>query len=91
MLTCPLRITGKQSGNLVSAGERRGAGGDSMTDYRKVRAAVGCPKCAAKPSNPCVNAYGSQMRLLHPCRWRAAAEEGKRLRIEAMVNSSLST
>jgi len=62
-----------------------------MTDYRKVRAAVGCPKCAAKPSNPCVNAYGSQMRLLHPCRWRAAAEEGKRLRIKAMVNSSLST
>ena len=41
-----------------------------MTDYRKVRAAVACPRCAAKPGNPCVNAYGSQMRLLHPCRWR---------------------
>jgi hypothetical protein len=63
-----------------------------MTDYRKVRAAVACPRCAAKPGNPCVNAYGSQMRLLHPCRWRAAAgEEGKRLRIKPMVNSSSST
>ena len=35
--------------------------------------AVTCPVCAAKPGNPCINAYGSQMWLLHPPRWRAVA------------------
>jgi hypothetical protein len=47
-------------------------GEGDMTDYRKATA-VECPRCAAKPGNPCVNAYGNQMPLLHPCRWRAAA------------------
>ena len=49
------------------------APGGGMTDYLRARA-VACPRCAAKPGNSCVNAYGSQMRLLHPCRWRAVAE-----------------
>jgi hypothetical protein len=48
---------------------KRPADGD-MTDYRKARA-MACPRCAAKPGNPCVNAYGGQMSLLHRCRWRA--------------------
>jgi len=45
-----------------------------MTDYRKARATA-CPRCAAEPGNPCVNAYRTRMPLLHPCRWRAAAGE----------------
>ena len=45
-----------------------------MTDYRKARATA-CPRCAAEPGNPCVNAYGTRMPLLHPRRWRAAAGE----------------
>jgi hypothetical protein len=44
-----------------------------MTDYRKATG-VACPRCAAKPGNPCVNDYGSRMWLLHPGRWRAAAK-----------------
>jgi hypothetical protein len=49
-----------------------------MTDYR-VTTEVACPKCAAIPGNPCTNANGSKMPLLHPSRWRVAAgrEEGK--------------
>ncbi|MGN6334431.1 zinc finger domain-containing protein [Mycobacterium sp.] len=43
-----------------------------MTDYQEAKAIV-CPTCAAKPGNPCVNAHGSRMWLLHPTRWRAAA------------------
>jgi hypothetical protein len=43
-----------------------------MPDYRKAKA-VECPRCTAKPGNPCVNEYGNQMSLLHPWRWRAAA------------------
>jgi hypothetical protein len=42
-----------------------------MTDYQEARA-MACPTCAAKPGNPCVNAHGGRMRLLHPSRWRAA-------------------
>jgi hypothetical protein len=61
----PPRITGKQSGNLVSAGGAEAPRGDSMTDYQKATA-VTCPRCAAKPGGPCVNAYRSRMRLLHP-------------------------
>jgi hypothetical protein len=52
-------------------------GEDDMTDYRQA-SAMACRRCAAKPGNPCVNAYGSRMPLLHPCRWRAAA--GKKAR-----------
>ena len=43
-----------------------------MSDYQKARA-VACPNCTAQPGNPCVNAYGNRMQLLHPARWRVAA------------------
>ena len=45
-----------------------------MTDYEKARG-MACPRCAAEPGNPCVNAHGRRMGLLHhPCRWRMAAD-----------------
>jgi hypothetical protein len=43
-----------------------------MTDYEKAKA-MACPRCAAKPGDPCINANGNKMWLLHPPRWRAAA------------------
>lgn len=42
-----------------------------MTDYHKARA-MACPSCAAKPGDPCINANGSKMWLLHPPRWGVA-------------------
>jgi hypothetical protein len=43
-----------------------------MTDYEKAKA-MACPRCAAKPGDPCINSNGNKMWLLHPPRWRAAA------------------
>jgi hypothetical protein len=61
-----------------SSRRRKRLGEIAMTDYR-VTTEVACPKCAARPGNPCTNANGSKMPLLHPSRWRVAAgrEEGK--------------
>jgi hypothetical protein len=75
MLSDSGRFRGQRKGGQKAkkaAPKRPGEGG--MTDYRTARA-VACPRCAAKPGNPCVNAFGSQMRLLHWCRWRAAKGE----------------
>jgi len=41
-----------------------------MNDYELARA-MGCPRCAARPGDPCINANGTKMWMLHPprCAW----------------------
>ncbi|MGN6337145.1 zinc finger domain-containing protein [Mycobacterium sp.] len=44
-----------------------------MNDYELART-MGCPMCAARPGEPCINANGTKMWMLHPPRWRVAKE-----------------
>ena len=44
-----------------------------MNDYELARA-MWCPRCAARPGDPCINANGTKMWMLHPPRWSVAKE-----------------